>query len=109
MQKTTIKGGESLSSAISLWGTKFFALDIPDSFTGTTITFQGGGTDFAMKNIHSSDGTEVQATVAPGTMCSLDGIALALAPYRCMKIRSGTAASPTVQGEDVSIGILLKE
>ena len=45
MQKTTIKGGESLSSAISLWNTRHFALDIPEDFTGTSITFQGGGAD----------------------------------------------------------------
>lgn len=45
MQKAIIKGGESLSSAISLWNTRHFALDIPEDFTGTSITFQGGGAD----------------------------------------------------------------
>jgi len=30
-------------------------------------------------------------------MCSLSGVAAALAPYRSLRIRSGTAASPTVQ------------
>ena len=97
MQKAIIKGGESLSSAISLWNTRHFALDIPEDFTGTSITFQGGGADFVTKNIYDSAGAELTATVSPGTMCSLSGVAAALAPYRSLRIRSGTAASPTVQ------------
>lgn len=97
MQTTIIKGGESLSSAISLWNTRHFALDIPEDFTGTSITFQGGGADFATKNIYDSAGGEVTATVSPGTMCSLSTVAAALAPYRSLRIRSGTATSPTVQ------------
>ena len=97
MQKTIIKGGESLSSAISLWNTRHFALDIPEDFTGTSITFQGGGADFVTKNIYDSAGAELTATVSPGTMCSLSGVAAALAPYRSLRIRSGTSASPTVQ------------
>ena len=97
MQNTIIKGGESLSSAISLWNTRHFALDIPEDFTGTGITFQGGGADFVTKNIYDSAGAELTATVSPGTMCSLSGVAAALAPYRSLRIRSGTSASPTVQ------------
>jgi hypothetical protein len=97
MQNAIIKGGESLSSAISLWNTRHFALDIPEDFTGTSITFQGGGADFVTRNIYDSAGAELTATVAPGTMCSLSGVAAALAPYRSLRIRSGTAASPTVQ------------
>jgi len=103
MQTAVIKGGESLSSAISQWKTKFLAIDVPDSFTGTTITFQGGDVDFNTKNLYDASGLEVSATVTPGAITSLDSIALSLAPFRALKVRSGTSASPTVQlGETAS-------
>ena len=87
MQKATIKGGESLSSAISLWNTRHFALDIPEDFTGTSITFQGGGADFVTRNIYDSAGAELTegGADAPGASGALSG------------------------GEDVSIRVLLKE
>ena len=107
MQNITIKGGESLSSAISLWGTKFFALKIPDEFTGSSITFQGGDVDFDMKNIYNAQGLEVSAAVVAGTMCVLDSIALSLAPFRCMKVRSGTSASPTLQLGTTSSSVVI--
>lgn len=41
MQTTIIKGGESLSSAISLWNTRNFALDIPEHLKNTIGLYEG--------------------------------------------------------------------
>ena len=43
MQKTIIKGGESLSSSISLWNTRHFALDIPP-----VVAHLSGGEDVSI-------------------------------------------------------------
>lgn len=101
MQRVTIKAGESLSPVIHLGEAKHFALDIPDTFTGTQVTFQGSGWDYAEpKDLYDSTGAEVTATVASGKVCSLAGIAAALAPLRCIRIRSGSAQTPTTQVGD---------
>lgn len=105
----TITNGQSLSGEVDLGGACLLAIELPAAFTGTVLTFQAsrapGGT---FKNVYDDSGSEVSVAVGAGRMVSIDTAALMLAPYRYIKVRSGTSASPTVEGADRILYVIEK-
>jgi hypothetical protein len=87
---------QNTSNAVVIGGALVFGIEIPAGFEATAITFQAsqtlGGT---YVNVYDDSGVEVSAVVAPSRMVSIDAASLKLAPYRFIKIRSGTSGSPT--------------
>jgi hypothetical protein len=98
-----------VSPEIDTEGFEVTGLAVPLNFTGTTITFQaaerGGG---SFQNVCDATGAEVVLTVAAGRVVAIGG-ASTLAFLRHLKIRSGTAASPTVQGSNVRLLLIRKQ
>lgn len=101
----TIALGASLSDEIDLGGATCMMIEMPDAFTGTTLTFQAsrtsGGT---FKDVKDSAKSEVQVTIEPNEMCTVDK----LAPARYIKIRSGTSAIPTAEEAERILYVITK-
>lgn len=94
MQKAIIKGGESLSNAISLWNCKHIGLVVPSGWSTAGMTFKVGGGNFSLSDLHDDDG-EYSRTITGGEAISLP-VDL-FAPWRSMAIRSGTSDTPVEQ------------
>ena len=92
----TIANGASLSSAIALGAGVPLGLQMPASFTGTAITFQTSHDGMTYQNLYDDAGNEISVTVAASQNVSLP--ASVMAAWRFLKIRSGTAGSPTAEG-----------
>ncbi len=104
-KEATIASGESLSGAVALGGLAPYAVILPAALTGTILTFQvsADGTNF--HNLYDAFGNEKKVTVAADRMVYLDQSEfLGLA---ALKVRSGTAATPTTEGAARTITLLL--
>ena len=105
----TIANGASISGEIDLGDKVFAGLIMPAEWTAAVITIlvasESGGTFYSLYN---DAGTEISLTVAAGTAIGIADVALALAPWRFVKLRSGTAASPVAQEADRVINLVLK-
>jgi hypothetical protein len=100
----TIANGASLSGAILLGAGVPLALEMPAAFTGTSITFQGSDDGVTYQNLYDDAAQEITVTVAASRNVTLP--ASLLAGYKFLKLRSGTAGSPTAEGGDRTIGII---
>ena len=106
---TTIASGASQSSVIDTEGMTLGAIKMPAAWTAAAITLMGCDTaDGTFLPIYKDDGTEYSLTVAVDTIVAVDGAAMALAPVRFIKLRSGVAATPVNQGGDRSLVLLCK-
>lgn len=102
----TIDAGASLSNAIDLWTYKDLAIEMSAAWTAAVITFLSSDTlTGTYLSVYGNTGTEISVTVAAATIVSLD--IEALKPLRFIKIRSGTAASPVVQGAIRNLRMML--
>ena len=105
----TIASGASSSNELNVGEWKYAGLVMPSSWTSAVITFlvsnKSGGT---FVPLYDDAGVEVSVTVSQGTAVGLANAALALAPWRYVKLRSGTAASPVNQAADRTIELVLK-
>ncbi len=105
----TIANGQSLSGQIDLEGYALVGIYMPSAWTAADLTFQAtdvsGG---SFQNVYDDQGNEVRVTVSASCCIGIDAVAGALAPFRFMKIRSGTSAVPVAQGADRTIKLVLK-
>lgn len=105
----TILSGASLSDVLDLDGQVIAAVVMPAAFTGTALTFQACDTsDGTFQNVYDDAGTELSASVGQGKVIVNKSILESLAALRYIKIRSGSAASPTAEGADRALVILTK-
>lgn len=107
----TIANAASLSGAADTRGYAAAGIVIPsDWVTATSITFQGSPDNSNWFNLYDDSGTEVVATVAASRAVSFDVIAGAVAPWRYLKVRSGTSAAAVNQtdADGVSLSLVLK-
>jgi hypothetical protein len=104
-----VASGQSLSPEVDLEGFHLTGIAVPLAFTGTQISFQaaerGGGT---FQNVRDATGAEVVLTVAADRLVAI-GATTTLAYLRYLRIRSGTAASPTTQGSNVRLLLIRKQ
>lgn len=100
---TTIPDNQALSGAVDLGHHKLIALELPETFNTTTLTFQAKAkrvddevsTPEDWDNVYTDAGTEFSITVAAGRVVVLVGDKReALSALRYIRVRSGTAASP---------------
>lgn len=105
----TVAGGASLSGEIDLKGCTMYGLIMPVAWTAANLTFQvsnvSGGT---FQDLYDDVGVEVTVTAAASRSIALDFAALKMAPWRYIKIRSGTSGSPVAQGAERAITIVGK-
>lgn len=126
MSKISIIGAEipnnqALTGEIDLGSFLFFAIELPTTWAGTTITFQSKSSrqpnpgevepddQETWRNVYDDTGTEVSLTVAANRIVSASTAALKLAPLRYIRIRSGTSAAPVNQSPSKPIKLIVKE
>ena len=97
----------------------FFAIEIPDSFSGDTISFQSKAlraeqldspAEEDWNDVYDDAGTEVTVTVAGDRMVVIGtATKAAMRSLRYIRIRSGTAAAPVNQSPEREIKRVTKE
>lgn len=109
MSATLTTAADGLSSVVDLQAYTLMGIIMPSTWATAGITFKvsesSGGTFY---DLYDDAGNEVSASAANGRSVSLDSIALKLAPFRYIKMRSGTTATPVAQSTNVTITLLVK-
>jgi len=123
MAKSSVLGvqippNQALSGAIDLGSHGLVAIEMPEGWAGTVITFQCKAERSATSaestedwdDVYDSGGTEVNWTVAANRVVTPTAAhAAAIAPLRFIRIRSGTAAAPTNQNPARELRLIVKE
>lgn len=108
VKTVTIAANTSLSDVIDLGAFNLFAIEMPSAWDTATITFAASssisGTFIPVYN----SGSEVSTPASASEMISLGDIALAIAPLRYIKIRSGTNATPVTQTASRTLKLVCK-
>ena len=105
--QTTILNGTALSAAISLGADVLHGIQMPAGWDAASMSFQAsidGGLTFA--EMIAAAGTAVSCTVAGGQYIALDPTLWRA--VNCLKIRSGTSASPVNQTADRLLTLVVK-
>ena len=101
----TIPANETKSGEIDLGSSNLVAIEMPEAFNGTTITFQSkaspqrdttsGQTSEDWDDVYDSGGTQVSFTVAAArVVVPTAAHAAALAPLRFLRLVTGTGQNP---------------
>ncbi len=105
----TIAQTESLSGVVDLGGHALVGIIMPAAWTAAALTFQAsnasGGT---YANVYDDSAVEVTVQAAASRAIAVDMAALKLAPWRYIKIRSGTSATPVAQEAERTLTLVLK-
>lgn len=107
-QNVTIQAGASLSTTFIIGG-DIEGFEVDPNFTGSVLTFQSNPSGAGLKNIYDGAGFEVAEQVTPGAVCPANATKAELAHVSTGKVRSGSAAVPTVQAQTVTIGIIWRD
>lgn len=92
----TIASGASLSGAIDLEYLFVTEILIPSTFDGTAITFQKSDDNSTFYDLYDEDGVEINFPASASRIINISQVTK-LYGFRYLKIRAGTAASPTAQ------------
>lgn len=113
----TIPNNEALSDEIDLGNNSLVAIEFPNTWAGTQITFQSkvvkgnaeGSTDIdnleIWRNVYDSAGNELVVTVGSNRIVT---DIPELAPLRFIRIRSGTSTTPVNQSPTKMIRVITK-
>jgi len=113
IKTATITSGTPLSTEIDLEGYQLAAIEMPSEWTAAGLTFQGSSTSGGTYKDIKANGLEVtepgsNLTATANVINAIDVNALALAPIRYLKIRSGTSGSAVNQTADRTLTLILK-
>jgi hypothetical protein len=105
----TIPTGQSLSGAVNTGGSTLAGILMPAVWSAAVLTFQVsnslGGT---YQDLYDDQGNEVTVQAAASRAIGIDATLAALGGWQFLKLRSGTAAAPVVQGAGASFGLVYK-
>ena len=109
----TISSGQSLSTEVDLEGYQLCAIEMPSAWDAAALTFRGSSTSGGTFKDIKANGLEVaepgsNLTATAGVINSIDVNAMALAPIRYLKIRSGTSGSAVNQTANRTLTLILK-
>jgi hypothetical protein len=114
---TTIPANEALSGAMDIGACSLVAIEMPESWAGTTITFQSKARrkedtnpnadeeSEDWDNVYDSAGNELAVVVAANRVIT---DIPELAPLSHIRIRSGTSATPVNQNPQKDIRLICK-
>lgn len=91
----TIANNAALSDAVDLGDNRLRAVMVPAGWTAAGLSFQVSHDGAAFVDLH---GAAAETTVAAGASRAVVVDAAAFAPFRHVKVRSGTAAAAVNQG-----------
>lgn len=121
---TEIPANQALSGVVDLGSHTLVAIEMPEAWAGTTITFQSKAkvaedvtnsvgvqqNSEDLDDVYDSAGAEISMTVSGGKIVVPTAAhAAALAPLRFLRVRSGTSAAPFNQNPTRIIRFLVKE
>lgn len=108
VKTVTIAGGASLSAAVDLGDRRIMGIVMPASWTAAGITFQVSTDGSSYSNLYDGSGVEVSLSVDANRAVALGADTWTLlAPWRYIKLRSGTATTPVSQAADRTITLVL--
>ena len=94
----TIADLASLSGEVDLEGAVLVGIAMPAAWTAANLTFQAASaTGGTFQDVYDDAGGEVTVIAAVSRAIGVDVAAGALAPFRYIKVRSGTTGTPVVQ------------
>ena len=105
----TIAAGASQSDAFDTEGTILAGIVMPSAWTAADLTLlasthQSG----TFVPVFDDEGIEVQLTVAASRAIGVSCAAMKLAPFRYMRVRSGTSATPVTQAAERVLQLIFK-
>lgn len=114
-----IPANEALSGGVDIGDAEHIAIELPDNFTGNTLTFQArpqkvdsniiGENIIDWDNVYDDTGTEVSITVASNRVVVIGTVTkAALVACRYIRVRSGTSAAPVTVNPGANIRFILK-
>jgi hypothetical protein len=106
----TIAAGDAtgLSNAIDIGAAKYLGMIMPAAWTAAVLTFQSCDTlAGTYQNVYDASG-EVSMAVSVSVNRTLNVAMWSLAPWRFLKLRSGTSATPVTQSSSRVITIVMK-
>ncbi|MCX2726013.1 hypothetical protein OO015_00635 [Thermomicrobium sp. 4228-Ro] len=95
IDSVTISSGSSISPGVDLDGLTLVGILMPDTWDGTSITFQASLNGTGWYDLYDAAGNEVTLTVGPARYIQIDP--QRILGIRYLRIRSGTAATPVNQ------------
>lgn len=109
-----INNNEAISGSVDLGGFSLIALEMPELWAGTQVTFQckaersqtSAESIEDWDNVYDSAGNELTVTVAANRVVT---DIPELAPLRFIRIRSGTSTTPVNQSPSKQIRIICKQ
>lgn len=117
-----IPANQALSGEIDLGSFNLVALEMPEGWGGSTITFQSkaipnsatsqssGAVSEDWDDVYDDTGTEVSITVASNRVVVIGTVTkAAIGACRYIRIRSGTSAAPFNQNPTREIRLIVKE
>lgn len=105
----TIANNGSLSGAVDTGNARLIAIVMPEAWTTAVLTFAAAATlAGTYYPVYDDAGVEVTVQAAASRAIGVDLVAGALAPFRFIKIRSGTVGSAVNQGAERVITVLVE-
>ncbi len=98
--EAVIDAGGTISSVIDTERVTVMGIIVPLGWTAANLTFQASNTpDIPGEwfNVYDDTGVEVTVIAAANRAIAIDFAALKLAPWRYLRVRSGTSATPVAQ------------
>ena len=106
----TIAINASLSGEVDLGSYRLAGIVMPAAWTAANLTFQvASATGGTFQDLYDDGGNEVTVTAAVSRSLGLDLLAGTLAPWRFIKIRSGTSGVAVNQAAARTITLVCKQ
>lgn len=105
----TIANGASVSDALDLANTSLLGIIMPAAWTTAALTVEVSADNSTWTGLaYDQDGSQCNSIASPvaGSAYALN--ALGLLPYRYIRLRSGTTATPVNQGAARSITVITR-
>ncbi len=106
IQTAVINAGQALSAVANLGAEALHGIVVPSTWTAAELTFQAsidGGATF--QELQDDTGTAISVAVTAGALIVLDPTLWRA--INCLKIRSGTLASPVNQVANATLSLVL--
>lgn len=113
-----VPNNQAVTGMIDLGSHGLLAIEMPESWAGTAITFQAKAERSVTSaestedwdDVYDDTGTEVSITVAANRVVVIGTVTkAAIGALRFIRIRSGTAASPVNQSPAKDFRLIVKE
>lgn len=102
-QTVTIPNGASVSGTIDLTDTSLLGFVSPDAWTTAALNLEVSDDGTNWSSAYDAFGAQIGSLASPVVASRYAVDMASLLPWRYVRFRSGTAASPVAQGADRSI------